>query len=113
MKAEFFRSREAFMNSDSYCLLPFRFMRWSENEVLLSNDVGEWAFLPASDFQEFVQGHLSRSSQAYSELKAKHLLADSPSTLSLQLLATKYRTKKSFLDGFTRLHIFVVTLRCD
>ena len=29
------------------------------------------------------------------------------------MLATRYRTKKSFLDGFTSLHIFVVTLRCN
>jgi hypothetical protein len=29
------------------------------------------------------------------------------------LLATKYRTKKAFLDGFTSLHIFVVSLRCE
>jgi uncharacterized protein len=29
------------------------------------------------------------------------------------MLATKYRTKRSFLDGFTKLHIFVITLRCE
>ena len=113
MKADFFRSREAFENSSSYRPLPFRFMRWSGEHVLLSNDVGEFAFLPASEFQEFAEGRLPRSSDAYADLKAKHLLTDSSSSLPLQLLATKYRTKKSFLDGFTRLHIFVVTLRCD
>jgi uncharacterized protein len=30
-----------------------------------------------------------------------------------ELLATKYRTRKSFLAGFTSLHIFVVSLRCE
>jgi uncharacterized protein len=29
------------------------------------------------------------------------------------MLSLKYRTKRAFLAGFTRLHIFVVTLRCD
>src|SRR5438132_8954899 len=113
MKATFFRSKEVFEQTGSYRPLPFRFMRWSQEKVFLSNDVGEWAFLPATDFQQFANGQLSRTSVSYSDLKAKHLLADSPSVLPLQLLATKYRTKKSFLDGFTRLHIFVVTLRCD
>lgn len=29
------------------------------------------------------------------------------------MLATKYRTRKAHLAGFTRLHIFVVSLRCE
>src|SRR5437763_7872959 len=37
---------------------------------------------------------------------------DSSSPL-LDVLATKYRTKRSFLEGFTKLHIFVTTLRCE
>src|SRR6185503_7715575 len=49
----------------------------------------------------------------YATLKSKHFLMQTGTVAPLQLLATKYRTKKSFLDGFTRLHIFVVTLRCD
>src|ERR1041385_7986395 len=113
MKAEFFRSPNAFDQANGYRPLPFRFMRWSADQVLLSNDAGDWSFVQASTFQQFADGRLARSSDAYAELKAKHFLADSPSTVPLQLLATKYRTKKAFLDGFTKLHIFVVTLRCD
>ena len=41
------------------------------------------------------------------------LLYDTDSAPLLDVLATKYRTKKSFLNGFAKLHIFVVTLRCD
>ena len=113
MKANFFRSAEAFETGGGYRPLPFRFMRWSDNQVFLSNDVGDWAFLPAAAFQEFAAGQLSRQSPAFADLKAKHFLTDGPSSLPLQLLATKYRTKKAFLDGFTALHLFVVTLRCD
>jgi hypothetical protein len=36
---------------------------------------------------------------------------DGESSPLLDVLATKYRTKRSFLDGFTKLHIFVTTLR--
>ncbi len=96
-----------------YAILPFRFMRWPSGEVFVSNDVGEHAFLPPSHFDRFVSGTLTRNDTAYYTLKSKHILADSDSVAPIELLATKYRTKKSFLDGFTRLHMFVVTLRCD
>ena len=113
MKANFFRSAEAFEADTRYRPLPFRFMRWSDDRVFLSNDVGDWSFLPAATFQDFATGQLSRQSPAFADLKAKHFLTDGTSSLPLQLLATKYRTKKAFLDGFTALHLFVVTLRCD
>src|SRR5437867_18382 len=96
-----------------YRLLPFRFMRWGAGEVLLVNEVGEHLFLDSGEFQQFATHGLPRSSPAYLNLKVKHLLHDSPSLVPVELLATKYRTKKGFLDGFTKLHLFVVTLRCD
>ena len=52
-------------------------------------------------------------SDLYSTFKAKHFIADNSSSPLLDILATKYRTKFSFVEGFTKLHIFVVTLRCD
>ena len=115
MRAGFFRSREEFAASTdaSYRKLPFRFLRWGDNRVFLSNEVGEWTFLSTEEFEQFVAGRLSRSSEAYATLKRHHVLADSKSTLPLQLLATKFRTKHAFLEGFTSLHMFVVTLRCD
>jgi hypothetical protein len=56
---------------------------------------------------------VSRRTMRSTTLKSKHFLRDSSSLTPITLLATKYRTKKSFLAGFTALHIFVVTLRCD
>jgi sulfatase maturation enzyme AslB (radical SAM superfamily) len=96
-----------------YRLMPLRFMRWPRNEVLVVNEVGEFAFLDSDTFAAFVGHRLARGTPAYLSLKAKHLLTDSPSSVPIDLLATKFRTKKSFLVGFTRLHLFVVTLRCD
>lgn len=97
----------------TYRLLPFRFMRWHGGDVLLTNEVGEFIFLATDVFSAFVEQRLNHAHPAYTDLKAKHFLHDSPSIVPLQLLATKYRTKKSFLEGFTSLHMFVVTLRCD
>ncbi len=96
-----------------YRILPFQFLRWSPAEVLLVNEVGEHLFLGDGDFHGFVTHVLSPSSPTYLDLKSKHFLVDSNSLAPIELLAAKYRTKKSFLNGFTSLHMFVVTLRCD
>src|SRR5436190_21460763 len=95
-----------------YRLLPFRFVRWND-EVLLVNDVGEFLFLKRPTFQAFVTHALAARDDDYENLKAKHFLMEGTSTLPISLLATKYRSKKSFLEGFTKLHLFIVTLRCD
>lgn len=100
-------------SSGKYRLCPFRFMRWPTGEVLVVNEVGEHLFLDRPVFDEFVTHRLSPSSSEYLALKGKHLLLDSGSTVPIDLLAAKYRTKKNFLEGFTKLHLFVVTLRCD
>jgi uncharacterized protein len=99
--------------SAGYRPLPFRFMRWADGNVLLVSDVGEYLFLPREQFADFGAGRLDAGAPTYARLKAKHFLLDSNSTVPVQLLATKYRTKKAFLDGFTSLHLFIVTLRCD
>lgn len=111
-----FRGRDFYAphSACGYRLLPFRFMRWSaDDEVLLTNDVGEFLFVNRVDFDDLIQHRMSRSAPAYSRLEAKHFLLDSTSDTPIELLATKYRTKKSFLTGFTGLHLFVLTLRCD
>lgn len=109
-----FQPRGHFRSADrGYQLLPFRFMRWSEEEVLLVNDVGELVFLPVETFQTLVEHRLQRQDAAFARLEAKHFLVTAGSDVTIELLAAKYRTKKSFLNGFTGLHLFVVTLRCD
>ena len=40
-------------------------------------------------------------------------MTDTAVTPVIDLLATKYRTKREFLKGFTGLHPVVVTLRCN
>jgi hypothetical protein len=53
------------------------------------------------------------SSDLYKDLKAKHFLYDDASSPLLDVLATKIRTKYEHLYGGTKVHIFVVTLRCE
>ena len=99
--------------SAGYQLLPFRFDRWEDGRYFVSNEVGEFLVLPEQAFRSFVGKTLTPGTPAYFDLKAKQFLIDGSSSAHLDLLASKYRTKKSFLDGFTKLHIFVTTLRCN
>jgi uncharacterized protein len=98
-----------------YTLLPFRFMRYPENERLLVNEVGEYIFLKENDFAKLTSYELEPNTRTFQDLKGKHIIADSPDRIPFQidLLATKYRTKKAYLKSFTSLHMVVVTLRCN
>jgi uncharacterized protein len=97
----------------NYRLLPFRFLRFDQARTLVVNETGEFHFVGNADFSQFAHRRLDSSSDVYLDLKAKHFLFESDSAVPFELLATKYRTKKSFLEGFTSLHIFVVSLRCE
>lgn len=98
---------------DGYRLMPFRFMRFDPSKYILVNECGEYVFLDAPTFRALAEHRLAASDPHYGFLKSRNFLADDTSSPLLDILATKYRTKKSFLAGFTKLHIFVTTLRCD
>ena len=108
-----FRDESAFVPSGSYRMLPFRFAAFGESKRLVVNEVGEHEVITEDTFRAFVTGTMSSSSEEYLRLKSKHFLSDSRSRVPYELLATKYRTKRQFLEGFTKLHIFVVSLRCE
>src|SRR6185295_13765756 len=96
-----FLPSSAFASSEpGYRILPLRFMRWSDREVFLTNESGEFLFVDRDAFLAFAEHRLARSAPVYRALKARHLLADSDSTVPLELLSTKVRTKRDFLWGF-------------
>ncbi|MEW6386398.1 MAG: His-Xaa-Ser system radical SAM maturase HxsB [Thermodesulfobacteriota bacterium] len=96
-----------------YILLPFRFTPFSGNRMLVVNEVGEYIFLKREDFEKLVSEQLDPASPLFLDLKGKHLLTDTKLTPVINLLATKYRTKREFLKSFTALHMVVTTLRCN
>src|SRR5438876_5687319 len=98
-----FRSRDFYRATDAYRLLPFHFLQFTPDEKILVNEVGEHLFLQNRDFDALVEHRLDRTSSRYLDLKGKHFLSDSESPVALELLATKYRTKKAHLAGFTKL----------
>lgn len=96
-----------------YTLLPFRFGRFNDNEVLLTNDVGEYIFLSNNAFDAFVNGKLDTKSEIFYDIVSKQIATTDDVNDVITMLATKFRTKKSILNDFTSLHMVVPTLRCN
>lgn len=98
-----------------YQLLPFSFKTLENKSTLLINQAGEYLNLSNTNFKDFHSFKLPANSSVYSTLKAKHFLADNEENLaiSVDMLATKLRTRKAFISDFTALHMIVVTLRCN
>ena len=80
------------------------------NEFLLTNDAGEWLFLPEADFHSLLGGQISAAHPRYIELQQRGFLRDN---LDTEDLALKLRRKKHFLNQGPHLHIVITTLRCN
>lgn len=97
----------------TYQLLPFRFERFNDEEYLLTNEVGEYIFLHKDDFNTFVEGKLDVHSDLFYDIVSKQIATTDSVDDVVNMLATKFRTKKSILKDFTSLHMVVPTLRCN
>ncbi len=96
-----------------YTILPFRFDHFNEEEYLLTNDVGEYIFLKNEDFEKFVNHELNLKSDVFMDIASKQIATTDKVEDVVNMLATKFRTKKSILRDFTSLHMVVPTLRCN
>lgn len=99
--------------TENYQILPFRFERFNDSEYFLTNDVGEFQFLNNADFEDFVNYRLDTKNDVFYNLKSAQMLTDTDLEPVVEMLATKFRTKKSILNDFTSLHMVVPTLRCN
>lgn len=93
-------------------ILPFRFLRRGER-VLVTSLAGEHVWLPAGDFGRLVAGGLGADDPVRADLEAIQVLAGASPELARHLLAVKLRTRAAWMAEFTRLHLFVITLRCN
>jgi uncharacterized protein len=100
-------------DEQNYKFFPFRFLPFDSERMLLVNEVGEHLIIADDKFASFLSKTLDPSDTLYLDLKGKHFLYDSDSLAPFELLSTKYLTKKEHLAGFVKLHIFVVSLRCE
>jgi His-Xaa-Ser system radical SAM maturase HxsB len=104
---------ETYAPTGAWQLLPLRFERFAPDRVLLTNLVGEHTFVSARDFVELTDRTLVPDSAVFRRLRGKHLLRTTDETLPLELLAMKVQTRYRRLADLTKLHIFVVSLRCE
>jgi His-Xaa-Ser system radical SAM maturase HxsB len=109
LDAPAFQIKEA----SGYFLLPFRFHRLNADKEVLVNEVGDFLVVPTGSVARIVNRELIRDEDLYQDLIANFFISEERIPSLLELIATRYRTKKSFLDHFTALHIFVITLRCE
>lgn len=100
------------MTLTPYRLLPFRFER-KRNTLLLINDVGDYYFINEEIFQRFIKKELSMSQDILLDLQSKFMLCTDNLSNHIELLATRYRTKKRNLFQFTSLHMIAITKRCN
>lgn len=94
-----------------YKLLPFTFTRISNKEVLV-NELGDMVVAPIGTVANITQ-HSLIEDELYKMLVANFFLSEEIVPSLFDIYAIRLRTKKGFLDSFTALHIFVLTLRCN
>ena len=109
-----FATAERFYDSNRGIeLLPFRFERTASDRYLVSNIVGDFIRLSATELRRLVDLRLRPGDGLYEKAYAAHLITRSGQKSQLQILAMQLRSRMSFLRDPTPLHIFVVTLRCE
>jgi His-Xaa-Ser system radical SAM maturase HxsB len=114
-KTRKFKEAESYASEEAYLLLPFRFHVLTPHKEVLVSEVGDYLIVPRGTVARIVTRQIDREvdEELYGDLLAGFFIADTPELPLLDVMATRYRTKKAFLDHFTALHIFVVTLRCE
>ena len=85
---------------DSWALLPLRFHRLPDDGVLLTNLVGEHAFVTEEELLSVVDGTCQKQ-PLLAELRAKHMIASPGEQLPAELLAMKLRTRMRRLSEST------------
>jgi len=95
-----------------YYLLPFRFERLHDKEILV-NEVGDYLITAPGTASRIANKHISKEEDLYKDLLSSFFISETSIPVLIDNYAARLRTKKAFLDNFTVLHIFVLTLRCN
>ncbi|GEP96121.1 His-Xaa-Ser system radical SAM maturase HxsB [Chitinophaga cymbidii] len=102
-------------HTSGYFLLPFRFHEITSEREVLVNEIGDFLVVQKGTAERIVKREISLDNdpELYGDLIANFFISPTPVPGLLDVISTRYRTKKSFLDSFTSLHIFVISLRCE
>ena len=99
------------MTEKEYYLLPFDFTDISGKEVLV-NELGDMIISPKGTVQKIVDRSLPKD-DLYKSLVANFFISEQIIPPLAEIYAERLREKKRFLESWTGLHIFVLTLRCN
>lgn len=90
----------------------FNFKRWSDQDILVTNDFGCHEFLSPTQFKDFMGGNLEKASNLYNSLREKHFIVENEDIVS-EDLTNSLRSMKDYIFHGPALHIFVVTNQCN
>ena len=99
------------MTDRPYYLLPFDFTTISGKEVLV-NELGDMIISSSGTVQQIIDGTLPKD-DLYKSLVSNFFLSEQILPPLTEVYAERLREKKRFLETWTGLHIFVLTLRCN
>jgi hypothetical protein len=85
-------------------LLPFRFERRASGGYLASNIVGDFIHLSEEELHRIAELRIAPGDDLYDKAYAAHLITRENQQGQLQLLATRLRSRASFLRYPTALH---------
>ncbi len=80
------------------------------DRVLVTNDLGDWAFLEPDELRRFVEGELTPDEPLYRKLAERNFIA---AEVDVAAQAERYGRKKRFLRYGPTLHAMVLTERCN
>ncbi len=98
--------------TNKFHLLPFNFADFYNEEILV-NQFGDYILTPKGTARLIVERKIDSYSDLYKDLISNFFISEDISLDFLDLYSVRYRTKKSFLEDFTSLHIIVMTKRCN
>jgi len=101
-------------SSKDYKLFPFNFNRL-DNDIILTNDIGEYIICSEEDLKKIINKELSLKNDynLFLKLLNKQFIYVKQDKEAINRKAVKYRTKKQFLYTGPVLLVFVVTTRCQ
>lgn len=99
----------------NYYLMPINFHRLNEKREVIVNEIGDFLIVPNGTFEKIVTRTISKKEDntLYQDLISNYFISEEVYSPNIDVIATRYRTKKLFLENFTSLHIFVISLRCE
>src|SRR3989344_2799792 len=85
--------------TNTYHLLPFRFHRLNKHKEVLVNEVGDFIIVTTGTAETIIKRELSKIThpELYGDLIANFFISEERIPPLLDVISTRYRTKKSFL----------------